>query len=60
MHQWPAGDPYDPYDHGGTGDLCGDCASAYEEKGAEFRAWGVVKERFQFRCGPGIEDFLRR
>jgi hypothetical protein len=53
LHQWPAGYPvaYDPEDRAGKGDLCGDCASEYDDKGASFRAWGTVKSRFYFRCG---------
>ena len=61
MHQWPAGEPvaYDPYDKPGEGDLCGDCASEFDEKGAEFRAWGVAKGRFYFRCGGCKKAILR-
>lgn len=52
MHQWPSGHPvsYDPYDGPSEGDVCGDCASVFERKGAEFRAWGVLTSRFYFRC----------
>ena len=50
MHQWPAGHPvaYGPDD--GPGDVCGDCASEFEQKGSTFRAWGVATSRLYFRC----------
>ena len=39
--------------HAGKGDLCGDCASEYDDKGASFRAWGTVKSRFYFCNAKG-------